>query len=106
MRELSRKQPPRIAALVTDHPKWVIGLGADWPDPGCREQPGRWPMTTHQESVSTESTEVERLRAELTRLQAAADGDQDSTPPRSHHRLRWFGAGVLILIVALLAPLA
>src|SRR4051812_36244042 len=71
-----------------------------------REQPWRWPMTTHQESVSTESQEIERLRAELARLQAAADGDQDSTPPRSHSGLRWLGAGVLLLIVGLLAPLA
>src|SRR3954463_3093024 len=71
-----------------------------------REQPWRWPMTTHQESVSTESQEIERLRAELARLQAAADGDQDSTPPRSHSGLRWLGAGVLLVLVALLAPLA
>jgi hypothetical protein len=34
-------------------------------------------MTTHQDSLSTESTEIERLRAEVTRLQAeAADREQ------------------------------
>src|SRR4051794_9649148 len=100
-----------FVALPSDHPKWVIGPGTDWPDAERREQRGRWPMTTHQDSLSTESTEIERLRAEVTRLQAeAADRERASTPPRSpgrsHSGLRWLGAGVLLVIVALLAPLA
>jgi hypothetical protein len=65
-------------------------------------------MTTHQDGVSTESSEIERLRAEVTRLQAAAAEQTPawSPPRRTSGRWRWLGAGVLILVVALLAPLA
>jgi hypothetical protein len=64
-------------------------------------------MTTHDESVSAESREIERLRAEVSRLQGqAAERAPAPAQQRSPSRWRWLATGVLLLIVALLAPLA
>ncbi|NUR07945.1 MAG: hypothetical protein HOQ45_13185 [Nocardioidaceae bacterium] len=66
-------------------------------------------MTLKDQDVTTESTEVEQLRAEVARLQAELDSSAHppaEAPPRRPSRWRWVGAGVLFLVVALLAPLA
>jgi hypothetical protein len=66
-------------------------------------------MTTQDQHVDVSSQEIERLRAELARLQAAAaahGGHGSTPPPRARGRWRWLGAGVLLVLMALLAPLA
>jgi len=74
-------------------------------------------MTVHDEGVTSEPSEVERLRAEVARLHAELDSSRSRElepapgptpePPRQRSgALRWVGAGVLLLLVALLAPLA
>lgn len=66
-------------------------------------------MTVHERGVAAEGTELERLRAEVARLQAELDaGAKPPAPPRGKRggTFRWVGAGVLLAVVALLAPLA
>jgi hypothetical protein len=68
-------------------------------------------MTVPDQRVAQDS-ELESLRAEVARLQAALDAgaeppEQPARPPaRRGGTLRWIGAGVLLALVALLAPLA
>ncbi len=68
-------------------------------------------MTVPDQRVA-QDTELENLRAEVARLQAALDAgtgrpEQPVPPPaRRGGTLRWIGAGVLMALVALLAPLA
>jgi hypothetical protein len=69
-------------------------------------------MTVPDQRVAQDS-ELESLRAEVARLQAALDAEtgrpeQPAPPPpaRRGGTLRWVGAGVLMALVALLAPLA
>lgn len=68
-------------------------------------------MTVHEQRVP-QDTELERLRAEVARLRAELDkGPAHPTPPppappKTGGTLRWTGFGVLIALVALLAPLA
>ena len=74
-------------------------------------------MTVHEDKTTGEATaeltEVEQLRAEVARLHAERGSWQPSqpeTPPptteRRHGGWRWLGAGVLLVLVAMLAPLA
>ena len=68
-------------------------------------------MTTNHEGVTAESTEIDELRAEISRLRREAAEQAPPAPPppqptRSPSSWRWVGTGVLLLVVALLAPLA
>jgi hypothetical protein len=67
-------------------------------------------MTVPDQRVAQE-TELENLRAEVARLQTAlaaapAQPTPPPPPPTRGGTLRWVGAGVLLALVALLAPLA
>jgi hypothetical protein len=74
-------------------------------------------MTVPDQRVAQEA-ELASLRAEVARLQAALDAgparpaqaaqpaEPPPSPPRRGGTLRWVGVGVLLALVALLAPLA
>ena len=71
-------------------------------------------MTVPDQRVA-QDTELERLRAEVARLQAALDAGaaqpaRPAPPPpppaRRGGTMRWVGVGVLLALVALLAPLS
>jgi hypothetical protein len=71
-------------------------------------------MTVPDQRVA-QDTELERLRAEVARLQAALDtgagqparpAPPPPPPTRRGGTLRWVGVGVLLALVALLAPLS
>src|SRR4051794_587456 len=73
-------------------------------------------MSVHGADVSTSATELERLRAEVARLEADLHEREhyDERPPagppertgRRPSRWRWLVAGVLLVLVPRLAPLA
>jgi hypothetical protein len=65
------------------------------------------PMTVHDTDVPSSANELERLRAEVARLEAELHSTEPSDPPPERpRRWRWVAAGVLLLLVALLAPMA